>query len=615
MRSGTKTPLQAGIAGQQRRHVDRPGTAYHRGRRHLQRQAVHGKVANPSTSQNPEVNSAQWTPVGDASTTPTWSRRRRRRLPQRRSTARRRRDRGTWSRRDDLRSRTTSSRLGGRYYSAKAAASTGVTPGDRPHRVDESPLGDARDERTGSALRDRPKAQTARSTPPRRPRRPRTALGSNPPPLGTSARSTARVIAGGSIRVLGQDNLERLRPRRQRSRAASSASAPRSWSSTSTAAPTPAPPRTRVLTAGSGATDEVRVEATTLRATAAIAFGGAIGVVTVGGQVVVLNDHAAARPRTSTTARTSTRAGGGVRSSRRRPRRVSTLAIGVGARPRRGGRGDRRSPTPTATRARRSATSRLGATGTVRGRSTSTRRADVAPDGHGVLRAGRHRRRPQRRRGDREPRRARRARRPARTARSAPAASTSSPPACTAASKAETFNAASGAIAAGLTIASANDARHTEAALTSTARISTSGAVKVVADATNVATANAPGGTLGLAGITIMLPTATVAGHTHGDARRRDHGLGERAGPRGGREPRARRRRHPPGRDRRPLAAPTPRPRSRAARTSRRSSARAASIASSGHVQVNADLKGANVRNEAIATDRDASGSACSASA
>ena len=42
----------------------------------------------------------------------------------------------------------------------------------------------------------------------------------------------------------------------------------------------------------------------------------------------------------------------------------------------------------------------------------------------------------------------------------------------------------------------------------------TGGAVNVVADARNVASANAPGGTLGLAGITIMLPTATVSGHT-----------------------------------------------------------------------------------------------------
>ena len=64
------------------------------------------------------------------------------------------------------------------------------------------------------------------------------------------------------------------------------------------------------------------------------------------------------------------------------------------------------------------------------------------------------------------------------------------------------YNPASEEVVDAVPQASAEDARHTEAAFTSTASHSTSGAVNVIADATNVAAANAPGGTLGLAGIT-----------------------------------------------------------------------------------------------------------------
>src|SRR5215203_4846896 len=79
---------------------------------------------------------------------------------------------------------------------------------------------------------------------------------------------------------------------------------------------------------------------------------------------------------------------------------------------------------------------------------------------------------------------------------------------------AETINVQVSLASGGLTIATASDARHTEAAMTSTGNHGTSGDVLVKADATNVATATAPGLSIGIVAITAMLPTARVSGHT-----------------------------------------------------------------------------------------------------
>src|SRR6185295_18979371 len=59
-----------------------------------------------------------------------------------------------------------------------------------------------------------------------------------------------------------------------------------------------------------------------------------------------------------------------------------------------------------------------------------------------------------------------------------------------------------------------NEARETEAVLTATASLSTPGAVLVKAEATNRATADAPGGVGGGVSIAIMVPIALVTGDT-----------------------------------------------------------------------------------------------------
>ncbi|UZJ27066.1 hypothetical protein RHODO2019_19090 (plasmid) [Rhodococcus antarcticus] len=75
-------------------------------------------------------------------------------------------------------------------------------------------------------------------------------------------------------------------------------------------------------------------------------------------------------------------------------------------------------------------------------------------------------------------------------------------------------NVATGALAAvGATVALATDARDTTAQVTS-GSLSTSGAVRVIASATNTATASAPGGSAGTVAITVMVPIATVTGAT-----------------------------------------------------------------------------------------------------
>ena len=80
--------------------------------------------------------------------------------------------------------------------------------------------------------------------------------------------------------------------------------------------------------------------------------------------------------------------------------------------------------------------------------------------------------------------------------------------------KADTLNIATGASAVGLTIAIATDARSTEAVMTSTASHTTSGEAAITAQATNKATADAPGGSLGGMSLAVMIPSATVSGAT-----------------------------------------------------------------------------------------------------
>ena len=79
---------------------------------------------------------------------------------------------------------------------------------------------------------------------------------------------------------------------------------------------------------------------------------------------------------------------------------------------------------------------------------------------------------------------------------------------------ADTLIVAIGGLAAGITIASAEDAHSTEAEVTSTGDVSTTGDVTVLADASNVAKATAPGVTVGAITLAAMLPSALVSGHT-----------------------------------------------------------------------------------------------------
>ena len=79
---------------------------------------------------------------------------------------------------------------------------------------------------------------------------------------------------------------------------------------------------------------------------------------------------------------------------------------------------------------------------------------------------------------------------------------------------ADTLIVAIGGLAAGITIASAEDAHSTEAEVTSTGDVGTTGDVTVLADASNVAKATAPGVTVGAITLAAMLPSALVSGHT-----------------------------------------------------------------------------------------------------
>src|SRR5437773_6340295 len=79
---------------------------------------------------------------------------------------------------------------------------------------------------------------------------------------------------------------------------------------------------------------------------------------------------------------------------------------------------------------------------------------------------------------------------------------------------AKTLNIATGAVAAGLTISRVNNGRSTEAIVTSTANITTSGAVLVKSDVSNIATAFTPGGTAGGATLAILVPFGFVTGDT-----------------------------------------------------------------------------------------------------
>ncbi|MGH3368747.1 MAG: beta strand repeat-containing protein, partial [Nocardioidaceae bacterium] len=80
--------------------------------------------------------------------------------------------------------------------------------------------------------------------------------------------------------------------------------------------------------------------------------------------------------------------------------------------------------------------------------------------------------------------------------------------------RADSFNAAVGGVAGGLTIVKAIDDRSTEAELTSTAGGTSSGSVNVTATAINVAQAFAPSVSVGGVSLAAMLPTSRVSGHT-----------------------------------------------------------------------------------------------------
>ena len=79
---------------------------------------------------------------------------------------------------------------------------------------------------------------------------------------------------------------------------------------------------------------------------------------------------------------------------------------------------------------------------------------------------------------------------------------------------ADTFQVTSGAFAAGVIVAKATNGRTTEARITSSANFSSTGHVHVKADATNVASADTPGGSVGGLAISVMIPTAIVSGAT-----------------------------------------------------------------------------------------------------
>ena len=78
---------------------------------------------------------------------------------------------------------------------------------------------------------------------------------------------------------------------------------------------------------------------------------------------------------------------------------------------------------------------------------------------------------------------------------------------------ADTVNVATGAFAAGLTIANSTNARSTEAEVTG-GSISTSGAATISATSSNHSTANAPGGEAGGVTIDVLVAIAKVTGHT-----------------------------------------------------------------------------------------------------
>ena len=79
---------------------------------------------------------------------------------------------------------------------------------------------------------------------------------------------------------------------------------------------------------------------------------------------------------------------------------------------------------------------------------------------------------------------------------------------------ADTFQVTSGAFAAGVIVAKATNGRTTEARITSSANFSSTGHVHVKADATNIASATTPGGSVGGLAISVMIPIAIVSGAT-----------------------------------------------------------------------------------------------------
>ncbi|MGZ4129286.1 MAG: hypothetical protein ACXVPR_00475, partial [Actinomycetota bacterium] len=83
--------------------------------------------------------------------------------------------------------------------------------------------------------------------------------------------------------------------------------------------------------------------------------------------------------------------------------------------------------------------------------------------------------------------------------------------------KANTVNVSTGILAAGVTVAHVSESRATLATVTSTGAISTTGAVLVAATATNEAEATAPGGAGGGVAIDILIPIAEVSGNTNAE--------------------------------------------------------------------------------------------------
>ena len=343
-----------------------------------------------------------------------------------------------------------------------------------------------------------------------------TALGPQPLPLGTSAAINGTVVAGGAVSVRAKDDLELFGIAGSVAVGFVGVGAAVLVLSVETIADAGIGPNA-VVSAGGGAGGSLSVEAKHTSDVFAIAFGGTGGVVAVGGQVVVVNDTSRQKAHVETGAKLP-RAGGGITVSARAERDEYTLAIGVGLGLVAAGaaisilneHGDTEATVGNVPIGSDAAGTGI-VSGPVKGLSV-TAYADASPradaysvqagvggslsgavafatlDGTTKAQSGAHG--------------------PLTTGDFLVTAT-----GLHGGTKAQTFNVGTGAVAGGLTIARAEDDRATTATMTG-GSIGTSGEVRVEADATNVAVATAPGVSVGLVALSVMLPTAIVSGDT-----------------------------------------------------------------------------------------------------